>query len=323
MKKHITSIGLIAGTLLMNTAVNAQAVADSTTVATSGKYFTSVDPLFYQPSFYYLAIFILILLIAIFVMARTLLLIARGMAPAKEKVRTTTSKPIQTESFWARFDRKVLTQAVPIEKEADVMLDHDYDGIKELDNNLPPWWKWGFYFTIIWALVYVFHFHVLKTGLSQDQEYAASVQEAEEAQKLRASQMADMITPENVVRLTDATAIADGKDIFTKNCTACHGQNLEGGVGPNLTDPNWIHGGGIKNVFKTITNGVPLKGMISWKTQLSPKNIQAVASFILSMQNSNPANAKAPQGDVWVDESAPVTTNAVTSTTEAAVTETK
>ena len=322
MKKYIITIGLISGQLFFNTTVHAQAVTDSTTVANSGQYFKTVDPLFYQPSFYYLAIFILILLIAIFVMARTLLVIARGMAPQKEQqVKSETVKPVQTESFWSRFDRNVLTQAVPVEKEEDIMLHHDYDGIRELDNNLPPWWKWGFYFTIAWGLIYLVHFHVLKTGESQDQEYIASVLAADEEQKIRNEKMADMVTTENVKQLTDATALSEGKDIFNKNCTACHGQNLEGGVGPNLTDPNWIHGGGIKNVFKTITNGVPLKGMISWKSQISPKNIQSVASYILSLQNTKPANAKAAEGDVWIDVStpAPSDSNAVTAVSETTV----
>jgi cytochrome c oxidase cbb3-type subunit 3 len=200
------------------------------------------------------------------------------------------------------------------------MLNHSYDGIRELDNNLPPWWKWGFYFTIAWGLIYLVHFHVLKTGDSQEQEYIASVKAADEAQKIRMESRADMITPENVKQLADASTLSDGKDVFTKNCTACHGQNLEGGVGPNLTDPNWIHGGGIKNVFKTITNGVPLKGMISWKSQISPKNIQSVASYILSMQNTKPANAKTAEGDVWIEvTTAPSDSNAVSAASETTV----
>ena len=322
MKKNIISIGFIAGLLFMSTTVKAQAVTDSVSVAANGTIFKSVDPIFYQPTFYYIAVFLIILLIAIFVMARTLLVIARGMVPVQDKPKAKAKEEIvQRESFWSRFDRNVLTQAVPVEKEEDIMLNHDYDGIKELDNNLPPWWKWGFYFTIIWSFIYVLHFHVFKTGYSQDQEYIASVQAADEAQKIRMEKMADMVTPENVKQLTDASALSDGKDVFTKNCTACHGQNLEGGVGPNLTDPNWIHGGGIKNVFKTITNGVPLKGMISWKSQLSPKTIQAVASYILSMQNTHPANAKAAEGDIWVDASAPapVDSNTVTAASETTV----
>lgn len=321
MKKNIISIGLIAGLLFATTAMHAQAVTDTSNVAATGTIFKSVDPIFYQPTFYYIAVFLIILLIAIFVMARTLLVLANGMLPQKVQVKSEVVKPIQTESFWSRFDRSVLTQAVPVEQEEDIMLNHDYDGIRELDNNLPPWWKWGFYFTIIWSFIYVLHFHVFKTGYSQDQEYIASVQAADEAQKIRMEKMADMVTTENVKQLTDATALSEGKDIFNKNCTACHGQNLEGGVGPNLTDANWIHGGGIKNVFKTITNGVPLKGMISWKSQISPKNIQSVASYILSMQNTNPANAKAAEGDIWVDASAttPVDSNAVTTASETTV----
>jgi cytochrome c oxidase cbb3-type subunit 3 len=93
----------------------------------------------------------------------------------------------------------------------------------------------------------------------------------------------------------------EGKATFEKLCSACHRADAGGQVGPNLTDEYWIHGGGIHNVFKTITYGVPDKGMLSWKSQLTPKQIQQVASYILSLKGSNPAGGKEPQGDKWVE----------------------
>lgn len=109
----------------------------------------------------------------------------------------------------------------------------------------------------------------------------------------------------SVVVLTDAGAIAAGKGIYDGNCASCHGVAGEGLVGPNLTDAYWLHGGGIKNVFKTIKYGVPAKGMIAWQNQLNPEAIQKVSSYIVTMQGSNPANAKAPQGEIWNEAASP------------------
>ena len=113
---------------------------------------------------------------------------------------------------------------------------------------------------------------------------------------------AESITEDNVVYLIDATAIEKGAAIFKGNCATCHGQLGEGGAGPNLTDEYWIHGGGIKNVFKTIKYGVPAKGMIAWQSQFSPSQMQKVSSYVLSLQGSNPPNAKSPQGPKYVAE---------------------
>lgn len=194
-----------------------------------------------------------------------------------------------------------LVKAVPIEKERDVLLDHNYDGIQELDNQLPPWWKYGFYLTIVFAFVYLFNFHVSGSGKLQIAEYNEEMKNAELDKKQRMENDANYITAASVVTLTDPAAIAAGKETFIKSCKACHGDFGQGNVGPNLTDEYWIHGGGIKNVFNTVTEGVPAKGMISWKSQLSPKAIQEVASYILTLQGTNPAAPKEPQGEKWVE----------------------
>jgi cytochrome c oxidase cbb3-type subunit 3 len=201
---------------------------------------------------------------------------------------------------WNWLDRQ-LTDAVPLEQEATVMTDHEYDGIRELDNNLPPWWKYGFYFTIVFGFVYMFNYHISHSSPLQSQEYQKEMADAELMKKEHLKEVGSNIDETNVTLLTDAASMSSAKEIFIGNCAACHGQAGEGGVGPNLTDPNWINGGGILNVFKTIKYGVPAKGMIAWQAQLKPEAMQKVASYILALQGTNPANPKDPQGEVWVE----------------------
>jgi cytochrome c oxidase cbb3-type subunit 3 len=205
---------------------------------------------------------------------------------------------------WKWLDRQ-LTDAVPLEREAEVMTDHDYDGIKELDNNLPPWWVYGFYFTIIFSVIYVFNYHIFRTSPLPAQEYQQQLAEAEVLKKERLATVSAAVDESNVTMLSDAGMLASGKDIYTGNCANCHGQAGEGGVGPNLTDKFWLHGGGIQNVFKTIKYGVPAKGMIAWQSQLKPEAIQKVASYVLSLQGTNPANAKEAQGPEWTETNNP------------------
>lgn len=136
------------------------------------------------------------------------------------------------------------------------------------------------------------------------------MEQAEKEKQAYLAQMANKVNEENVTALTDPAEIAEGKNIFLTNCATCHGKEGQGGAGPNLTDDYWLHGGGIKNVFKTIKYGVPQKGMIAWETQLSPKQIQQVASYILTLRGTNPPGAKEPQGELWKEEN--ISTNADT-----------
>ncbi|NJO03376.1 MAG: c-type cytochrome [Bacteroidia bacterium] len=198
-----------------------------------------------------------------------------------------------------------LTRVVPIEKEEDILLDHNYDGIRELDNHLPPWWVYLLYGSIGFAVVYMLLYHVIQPNsfpLSGG-EYANEMEVASLQIEAYKKTMTDNID-ENTVQFVkdDAPAIEEGKQIFLKNCAACHGQSGEGISGPNLTDEYWINGGGIKEVFTTVKNGVPQKGMISWEKSLRPVEMQNVASYILTLQGSKPANAKEPQGEKYVPE---------------------
>jgi cytochrome c oxidase cbb3-type subunit 3 len=196
-----------------------------------------------------------------------------------------------------------LTDAVPIERESEVLLDHDYDGIKELDNNLPPWWKYGFYFTIVFAVVYLIHYHVTRTGDLQLVEYEKEMTiAAAEIEAFKATQ-ANLVDESNLMAVTESARLESGKKVFMDNCKICHGEYGEGMVGPNLTDQYWKHGGGIKEIYNTIKVGVAEKGMISWESQLTPAQRLDVSSYILTLQGTNPPNQKAPEGDLWEEES--------------------
>ncbi|MFV8375594.1 cbb3-type cytochrome c oxidase N-terminal domain-containing protein [Flavobacterium sp. LB1P62] len=211
------------------------------------------------------------------------------------------------EKEWFKNLIKSLTNSVPLENEGELLLEHDYDGIKELDNNLPPWWVYSFYACIVFALIYMVRFELLGAD-NQEMELKKEVTQAKIDIAEYMKTAPDLMDEKTVVLLTEPADLAAGKEIFTTNCAACHRADAGGQIGPNLTDVNWILGGGIKNLFHTITNGGrDGKGMIAWKGTLKPKEIQHVASYILSLQGSNPKDPKAPDGEVWVDENAPKT----------------
>jgi cytochrome c oxidase cbb3-type subunit 3 len=185
---------------------------------------------------------------------------------------------------------------VAIEDEADIMLDHEYDGIKELDNHLPPWWKALFYVCIVFAVIYISLYEVTGTLPNQTEEFETEMAVAAKQVEAYKKTQANNIDENNVKFVKDdATAIGGGKQLFDKNCATCHGKNAEGGIGPNLTDAYWLYGGDIKGIFKTIKYGAK-NGMKSWKKDLKPDEMQNVASYILTLQGTKPANAKEPQG---------------------------
>lgn len=208
-----------------------------------------------------------------------------------------------TESEW--YKKLVATFVRPestIVSEDQLLLEHDYDGIKELDNNLPPWWVYLFYASIVFGIVYMVRFEILGAD-NQEMELAKEIAQAkiEVAEYMKTAP--DMMDEKTVTVLTDAADLAAGKEIYTTNCAACHRADAGGQIGPNLTDDQWILGGGIKNIFHTLVNGGrDGKGMIAWKGTLKPKEMQKVASYIMSLKGSNPVDPKAPEGEVWVEE---------------------
>ena len=204
-------------------------------------------------------------------------------------------------SNWIMNTYKKLVGSKPIEEEGEIILDHNYDGIKELDNSLPPWWLYSFYASIIFAAVYLVRYHIFE-GPDQATEFEQEMVAANLAIEEYKKTAKDLVDINTVTVLTDASDLSAGKNIFETNCVACHMSDGGGGIGPNLTDEHWILGGGIKNVFKTILEGGrDGKGMISWKATLKPLEMAQVASYVLTFQGTTPANPKAPEGEIWID----------------------
>lgn len=188
-----------------------------------------------------------------------------------------------------------ISAAAPLGKEQDIIMEDNFDGIRELNNKVPPWFNILFLGTIIFAAIYLVDYHVLGSGQVSKEEYAQEMDDAA-LQKEILNRTGKLVSEATVTELTDPGSLQEGKETFLAKCSVCHGRQAEGIVGPNLTDDYWIHGSGIKNVFRIIRNGVPQKGMPTWDGQISPKQIQEVASYILSLHGTNPPNAKAPQG---------------------------
>lgn len=207
-----------------------------------------------------------------------------------------------TETEWYKNLMKRLTKTEPIENEGNLLMDHDYDGIKELDNNLPPWWVYLFYGCIIFAFAYMVKYEVMGAD-DQEMEFQKEMAQAKIDIEEYKKTAPDMMDEKSVILLTEASELAKGKAIFETNCMACHRADGGGQIGPNLTDDHWILGGGIKNIFHTISNGGrDGKGMVAWNAMLKPTEIQHVASYIISLKGTNPKDAKIPEGDAWTDD---------------------
>ncbi|MBK6342300.1 MAG: c-type cytochrome [Flavobacteriales bacterium] len=157
-------------------------------------------------------------------------------------------------------------------------------------------------------MLYLVNMHVTGTWNDSKEEYIAEMEQAKADVAAFVAKAGASVDENTVTVTTDAGALAAAKETFTTYCAACHGADGAGSetsVGPNLTDAYWLHGGGVKDIFKTIKYGVPAKGMISWKSQLKPNEIQAIASYILSLQGSGGPTQKAAQGELWKDAAAP------------------
>ena len=283
------------------------AISDTTTQVVSTDFYGGVS----YNTFWTMATVISLELLIVFILVLFIKNIFRSIHPLEKII---VEGKLQSDSWlirtWHRLDKQFFTKAIPLEKEADMLLDHDYDGIKELDNALPPWWKYGFYITIAVAVFYTLKFEVWHSGMNPTQEYAAEMTAAKIQTDAYLAAAKDNVD-ENSVTDLDSKGAAAGKEIFTKTCVACHLAEGQGSVGPNLTDDYWIHGGSIKDIFKTIKYGFPDKGMQSWQSTYSPVEMQQLASYIRTLKGTNPPNPKAPQGDLY-KEVAVITDSAAT-----------
>ncbi len=161
--------------------------------------------------------------------------------------------------------------------ERDQILGHEdeADGIKEYDNPLPDWWLGLFWITVIWGVAYLVHYHFIAHRSPE----AALAQELADAEIRWATPEATEAEAELVL---SADAVAEGEGIFQTYCVACHGANMMGGIGPNLLDDEWLHGGTSENIVKTITDGVPAMGMVPWGPVLGAEQVNRVAAYVIS-----------------------------------------
>jgi cytochrome c oxidase cbb3-type subunit III len=218
---------------------------------------------------------------------------------------------IDLEKIWNKMNK-----FKPIEEEASIDTGHSYDGIRELNNVTPPWFIAGFVISILFAIGYMWRYHVAESAPLQIEEYNISVADAkirlDEYLKTQANNV-----DENTVVMLDNGGIAAGQALFAANCVACHGDKGQGAaVGPNLSDNYWLHKGGISDVFKSIKYGWQEKGMKSWKEDFSSLQIAQLSSYIMSLKGSNPAGAKEPQGELYEDVVVPVKTEGTVDSTK-------
>ncbi|KYG76164.1 cbb3-type cytochrome c oxidase N-terminal domain-containing protein [Roseivirga spongicola] len=284
--KHKTSALMVAILMLLGTKSYAQ------TTAGSG---ISQETMLYITFGLVFLVSLLVLLVAIYVLQLLKGFIRKEMT--EEQLARQEAEPGWFAKLWAKWN-----DFRPMEEEEELLLDHDYDGIKELDNHLPPWWKGLFYVTVVYAVVYLLIFHVFKTAPLQEEQYEREIAAAE---ALKANAEADLVVDfdENTVTATtDATELADGQKFFEAQCAVCHKADGGGLAGPNLTDEYWRNGGGISNIYKVIKNGVPNTAMISWESQLNPIRMRNVASYVMTLQGTNPPGALPPDGELYEPE---------------------
>ncbi len=299
-EKSKSSTGLSVVLVLMFSGFVSQANALTTevpTMATKDNLW-----LYVENSELYVLLFIALLLLGFLLhMVRMFYKFIHLMKP-EEQLKKEAKKLIKERKKRRDSFARSLTGAVPIEEEANIDLGHDYDGIRELDNPMPPWWLAGFFISIVFAVVYMFHFHILGTGDLQEVEYAKVMErENKKVQEYLKAQAMD-VDETNATLMIDRADLRNGKALFINNCAVCHTENGGGAVGPNLTDHYWIYGNDIKDVFKVIKKGAP-NGMPEHQSKFNPIEIQQVASYVLSLEEVTEAKGgKEPQGELMNSE---------------------
>lgn len=239
----------------------------------------------------------MLVVLSAFKVVTKILLGSAGLEEAKAEKAV-----IEAERKAARANRLIkLLSLKPMSEEKSLIIEHDYDGIQELDNPTPAWFMYLFYVTIAFAVGYLLIYHVFGVGQLQYEEYKTEMAVAAKEKAVFLSKSADKVDENTVKLTTDPSVLATGKAVFKERCAACHGENGQGTVGPNLTDDYWLHGNKINDVFKTIEYGVQSKGMPTWEKQLTPKQIADVANYVESLRGTNPPNPKEPQGTKVAD----------------------
>ncbi len=258
------------------------------------------------PIILWFMILVLVILVATEIILKAIETVMFKTMDKEAQLRYLDQKSKGWEWSWGKKMYQKLLGSKPIEEEGEIILDHNYDGIRELDNKLPPWWVYMFYATILFGVIYLVRFHIFN-DYTQAEEFERNMAEARAEVEAYKRTAKDLVDANTVELLTDAGDLSAGKAIFEANCVACHMADGGGGIGPNLTDQYWILGGGIKNVFNTVAEGGrDGKGMVAWKQILKPAEMAQVSSYILvDIYGKTPANPKEAEGDIWVDENAP------------------
>jgi cytochrome c oxidase cbb3-type subunit 3 len=303
MKNQIKYIGFTGLFMLFTNSIKAQETVQAAVTTNSAQEFNNLMQVIF------FGIIAVLAVVSAWIAVRTLKMYQDMLSAANAKLEgreipVQQPTPSVLEGFLSKLWYQMTgTGAVAIEREKDILIEHPHDGIYELDNRLPPWWLNMFYITILFSFGYMAYYHFDGGGKLQLDEYKEEMQKGQIEKAMAADLAANAVNENNVTSLKDQASLLSGETIFIGKCAACHGQKGEGGVGPNMTDDYWIHGGSIKDLFRTITNGVPDKGMIAWNTQLRPVEIQEVSSYILTLRGTNPPNAKAAQGTLYTPES--------------------
>ena len=255
--------------------------------------------LFYAAVGFMFIVILLVLTVAVY-MLKVINIMARNaqMEKAAQEGRAFKPEPSLWERIWQGANN-----FVPVEKEATILLDHNYDGIRELDNHLPPWWTYLFIGTIIWSVIYFFAYHVTDSLPLSIVEYDTEVAVAnDQIRKRKAAAPGIQIDENNVLATMDANDLKDGKSTFTSICASCHRADGGGDIGPNLTDDYWKHGGSMTDVYKVVKNGVTGTNMVAWGGTMSAEKMRNVSGYLLTLVGSNPLNAKKPEGTLFKAE---------------------
>lgn len=243
---------------------------------------------------------LLLLLTLNCVLVGVLLYMRRMFKQLVESVQLESEKKVVKKAKTLKKINRALTDTVPIEHEEKITLDHEYDGIQELDNNLPPWWVFLFFATIAFSVIYMFHYHILGTGDLQIKEYKKELKQAEIDVQEYLSKMAMNVDETNATVMEDESDLSTGKSLFVNNCAVCHLEKGEGNIGPNLTDDYWLTAGDIKTLFRTIKFGTA-NGMPEHASKLNPIQIQQVASFVYQLPF---VAGKEPEGEKFEEKDA-------------------
>ncbi len=289
MKKLFLSIAALFLTLL-----NLQ--AQTTTEPVASSIWDDPNILFYVAVLFMFIVVLLVLAVAVYMLQVLNYMVKKEvMEKAAQEGKVYKQEPALWEKLWQDANA-----FVPVEKEATILLGHNYDGIRELDNHLPPWWTYLFIGTVIWSVIYFFAYHVTDSLPLSISEYDTEVSVANDQQKkLKAANPGPQIDESNVIATAEAADLKDGKSIFTSICTSCHRADGGGDIGPNLTDEYWKHGGSMTDIYKVVKNGVTGTNMVAWGGTMSPEKMRNVSSYLLTLQGTKPVNGKKPEGDVY------------------------